>query len=172
MEGFCMQGDQNIQKPDDAVEIDQGIKNKLTNAGTVISGTDGMTVEDEQYGDSSDKKLSNNLRITLININVLPEFNSHPINGLLFQALSSIQTDILLMNETDKCWHRMKESNRWHSRSRGWWESSKSTIAYNTQDISNTAYQPGGCLITSINKSSHRVLNCRIDHRKLGRWAW
>ncbi len=91
---------------------------------------------------------------------------------MIFQALETTQSDIVLMNETGKCWHKVKDKNKWAQRTRGWWESSKSTSAYNTQDICNTAYQPGGCMITSINRASHRILNSGIDERKLGRWAW
>jgi hypothetical protein len=127
---------------------------------------------DEEYGDSINNKLNQVLRITLININVLPEFTSHPKNGMIFQALDTTKTDILLMNETGKCWHKVNEKHKWPQRTRGWWESSKSTCAYNTQDISNTAYQPGGCLVTSINKASHRILNSGSDDKKLGQWAW
>jgi hypothetical protein len=132
----------------------------------------GNNEEEEFYGDSGDNKLTHDLRVTLININVLPESNSHPKNDQIYQATQSTQTDILLMNETGKCWHKIREKNKWHARTRPWWESSKSTIAYNTQDICHTAYQPGGCIITSIDRASHRVLNCGNDERKLGRWTW
>jgi hypothetical protein len=131
----------------------------------------GNNEEEEFYGDSGDNKLTHDLRVTLININVLPESNSHPKNDQIYQATQSTQTDILLMNETGKCWHKIREKNKWHARTRPWWESSKSTIAYNTQDICHTAYQPGGCIITSIDRASHRVLNCGNDERKLGRWT-
>jgi hypothetical protein len=133
-----------LQKPDDAEEHDLDTEELVTHMTDQQGRQDGQPESKDYYGDSGDNKLIQDLRVTLININNLPEYKSHPKNDMIFQAIQMTQTDIILMNKTGKCWHKLKEDHKWNGRTRGWWESSKSTIAYNTQDICHSAYQPGG----------------------------
>jgi hypothetical protein len=71
-------------------------------------------MEEDYYGNSGNNKLTKDSRVTLININNLPEYKAHPKNGMIFQAIQSTQTDIILMNKTGKCWHKIKDESKWH----------------------------------------------------------
>ncbi len=71
MEGFCQEGDQIRQKPDEAVETDQNIAGQVKSLKEGESANDTTTMADEYYGDTGENKLNQDLRITLININII-----------------------------------------------------------------------------------------------------
>ena len=118
------------------------------------------TNDNDIYGDDIKQKSHNNkiLRLCFININGLPNNSEHPKNTALFQAIQSTQIDIIALTEINKCWHKMEEKERWRTRTKGWWETSHSTITYNTKDSDAKQFQPGGNIITSIDKAAHRVI--------------
>ncbi len=126
----------------------------------------------DYYGDKLINKEDDELRIAFININGIPATNDEPKNHRLFEAITESQIDIIGMTEINKCWHRVDEEHKWHNRTRGWWESSNSTIGYNTKDSASGVFQPGGTLITSINKPAHRIIETGKDPTGLGRWTW
>ena len=132
------------------------------------------TNDNDIYGDDIKQKSHNNkiLRLCFININGLPNNSEHPKNTALFQAIQSTQIDIIALTEINKCWHKMEEKERWRTRTKGWWETSHSTITYNTKDSDAKQFQPGGNIITSIDKAAHRVIESGIDKTGLGRWCW
>ena len=108
-----------------------------------------------------------------MNINGLPSFNSHPKNEAIYQALQRNEIDSFRMAEVNKNWRKIRERHSWQRRTRGWWEAAKTTIAYNTQDcVVNSDFQPGGCIISCLNRVAHRVIKAGVDETKLGRWSW
>ncbi len=124
------------------------------------------------------EKINNNnkqeyvLRIGFTNINGLPEFNQHSKNDELREAINRYQIDIMGMSEINRNWNGISKRNRWKARTRGWWENSHTSMAYNTKDCVNNQYQPGGNIISSIDRSASRVIGSGCDERGLGRWCW
>ena len=113
------------------------------------------------------------LRIGFVNCNGIPPLNTHAKNSSIYTSLADHSFDIIGMTEVNLCWHKITSSQRWHSRTRGWWETSSSVLAYNTNDIDTTSsFQPGGTLQVSINKAAHRVIQHGRDPSGLGRWCW
>ena len=106
-----------------------------------------------------------------MNINSIPTLNSSPKNNMIYQSLVKAEADIVGFSETNRNWNKMESDHRWYERTKGWFESSKSSIAHNVRDIESTTYQPGGNLLLSINKASHRVLATDRDPTGLGRWT-
>ena len=124
------------------------------------------------YGHEIDEKDDSSLRFLHININNIPESIHAPKNQQLFQAINNSQADIVGMTEIGRCWHLLKENEKWNERVKGWWENSKSTIAYNTKDVAPTKYQPGGNILCSIGRPCHRNISSGVDTTGLGRWSW
>ena len=133
-----------------------------------------QTNDDDIYGDILSYKNSNSniLRLGFININGIPNNPEHPKNTAIFQAIQNAQIDIIAMAEINKCWYQLTEEERWKARTRSWWESSHSTIAYNLKDSDTKKFQPGGNILTSINKAAHRIIGSGKDKTGLGRWCW
>lgn len=134
--------------------------------------TDISTAEIEYFGDKiSYNKTEDTLRILLININSIPS-SGHPKLKSIMTALKANQVDIAGYTETNCCWHLMNSKDRWREMTKTWWECSKEVIAYNIKDIHSTSFQPGGTIISSINKPSHRIISTGRDETGLGRWSW
>lgn len=130
------------------------------------------TIKKEFYGDKLINKNEDELRIAFININGIPATNDDSKNIRLFEAIAESQIDIIGMTEINRCWHNVEEEHKWRNRTRGWWESSNNTIGYNTKDCASGAFQPGGTLLTSIDKPAHRIIDTGLDPTGLGRWVW
>jgi hypothetical protein len=112
-------------------------------------------------------------RIGFININGLPQSAEDPKNKILYNSIKNKQIGILGMVELNKCWHLLNNKDRWKDRTRGWWETSHSSISYNRKDnLLSSSFQPGGAAVISIEDTSHRVIESGQDSTGLGRWAW
>ena len=133
-----------------------------------------MTIShEEEFGDTIGIAQEQVLRIGHININGLPESKDDAKNELFCLAMAEHDMHIVGVTETNKCWHLLEEEDRWKSRSKGWWESSSTVIAYNIKDNElSSPFQPGGTMVHSINKSAHRVIEKGRDTTGLGRWSW
>ena len=107
-----------------------------------------------------------------MNINGVHPDNNNAKNDIIKQEINDNEFDIYGFTETNRCWHLLPQETRWHERTIGWWETLKSTVSYNTQDIDSVPYQPGGAMLLSINKTAHRAIESGVDERGLGRWAW
>ena len=79
---------------------------------------------------------------------------------------------IIGISETNRCWKHIPDNHRWEERTKGWWESSKSCISYNYKDCNTSSYQPGGNILLSIGKATHRIIKQGVDETGLGRWSW
>jgi len=128
--------------------------------------------DNEAFGDKIKEKNENELRILHTNINGIPLAKEDGKNDLIFQALARNQIDIVGFTEVNRYWPNMNEKDRWRQRTHGWWETSNTTIAYNNKDSTNSTFQPGGTMITSIGKPAHRIEETGKDETGLGRWTW
>lgn len=146
--------------------------NSTLNASSVETNTPIETDNSSQFGNRPDIKYNDNLRISFVNANGVPQLPSHEKNDAIFQFFHRHSIDILGMTEVNRNWRHLPESHNWHNRTRTWWESSKSSISYNTNDSSSTAFQPGGTITQAINKAAHRVIETGRDKSNLGRWSW
>jgi len=128
--------------------------------------------DNEEFGDKIGEKNNNELRLLHININGIPMTKEDRKNDQIFQALAQNKIDIVGLTEINRYWPKMNEKDRWRQRTQGWWETSKTTMAYNTKDSTNSTFQPGGTMITSIGKPAHRIDETGKDETGLGRWTW
>ena len=124
------------------------------------------------YGDEIDICGEETLRLVGININNIPESSVSAKNQQIFQAINESGAGIVGITEVGRCWHLIPEKDRWTERVKGWWENSKSTIAYNAKDVAPSKYQPGGSILCSIGKPCHRIVDSGVDKSGLGRWSW
>lgn len=115
----------------------------------------------------------NILRIGFININGVPSLSEDPKNKLIFNSIEENQVGIVGLAEMNRCWHLLKDQDKWKARTRGWWESAHHKLSYNKQDNElATAFQPGGTAIISTNTFCHRIIKSGQDPKGLGRWTW
>ena len=128
--------------------------------------------DNEEFGDKIGEKNDNELRLLHININGIPMTKEDRKNDQIFQVLARNKIDIVGLTEINRYWPKMNEKDRWRQRTQGWWETSKTTMAYNTKDSTNSTFQPGGTMITSIGKPAHRIDETGNDETGLGRWTW
>lgn len=124
------------------------------------------------FGNRSDIKFSDNLRLMFVNANGIPQSPSHEKNDAIFQFSHSHSIDILGMTEINRNWRHIPDNHSWYHRTKTWWEDSKASVAYNTNDSASTAFQPGGSITHAINKAAHRVIEAGRDPTNLGRWSW
>ena len=112
------------------------------------------------------------VHIMTCNINGLPYCNSHPKNDQLCQYITRFGIDIFGLLETNIHWPSIPLQDRWEEHCATWWETSSSVVAFNTHDPAHSRYQPGGVMMTSINKAAHRIIKRGQDPSGLGRWIW
>ena len=128
--------------------------------------------EKDYFGDKITIKNDDTLRISFININGIPATKEDYKNMRIYEAIEENQIEIMGMSEVNRCWHIVGEEHRWRERTFGWWESSNTTIGYNTTDSVLSNYQPGVTMQISINKPAHRIIETGRDETGLGRWVW
>jgi hypothetical protein len=125
---------------------------------------------DEEYGfDEINYKLKHTLRVCFININGIPKSANHPKNKEIYNTIDNNDIDIVGMSETNTAWNKMSQRGKWKERTLGWWESAHTSIAYNVKDTVTNIFQPGGTMLISRNKISHRVCGQENDTYGLGR---
>ena len=77
------------------------------------------------------------------------------------------------LQETNLNWHTLDAKESWNERTIGWWEGGhRSIMACNEHEESLAKIQPGGCLLTIVNKAKHLIIDQGKDTRGLGRWVW
>jgi hypothetical protein len=154
--------------------IEEDCQPALQAKGTETIREDINEVEAEIFGDTITSKIQGNvLRIGFLNINGFPASTSHPKNKQILIIINQYRINIIGMAETNRNWNRLKEKDKWQNRTRGWWETQRTVLAFNTRDsILASDFQPGGVLLTSINKPAHRIIDTGKDAEGLGRWAW
>ncbi len=123
----------------------------------------------EYYGDKLSENQVKSLRIGFININGIPDSNTHEKNHSLYTAMMKLDPDVVGLAEVNKHWQSISSDYQWRNRILSWWESSHSSIAYNIKDIkSSSSFQPGGVILQSINKATHRIIKSGRDPLGLG----
>jgi hypothetical protein len=80
--------------------------------------------------------------------------------------------DIFGVAETNIDWRLLKEQDRLHQRTKGWFESVHISYANNCTATPLTAHQWGGTATLSLNQAAHRVSEKGRDNTNLGRWCW
>lgn len=147
----------------------------LENLGEAIQvETDRIDVaeeEDEIYGAKISKKDDGVLRIGYSNINGIPAFNDNPKNKNIFNAIQRAELDIVGFSEVNRHWPCLPVNQHWRERTKTWWESRKLADTYNKNDSQVVQYQPGGCMLMSLGKASHRCKTVEKDPTGLGRWV-
>ncbi len=128
----------------------------------------------EIYGNEikNNNKETDSLRIGFININGIPSFNSHAKNNETYQAMLKNKMDVMGFAEINKNWDKIEENHQWRQRTRHWWEAAKTSMSFNSNDCSSSDFQPGGTIVTAINRAAHRVRKVGRDKSGLGRWSW
>jgi hypothetical protein len=90
----------------------------------------------EYFGDQLGRiNNESTLRIGFININGLLSRTEHPKNKQLYNSIETKQISILGLVELNKCWHLLPDKDRWKDGTRGWWESSHSSLGYNRKEM-------------------------------------
>ena len=113
------------------------------------------------------------LLILHLNTNGLGREKWKAKNDQLKKFMRKYDFDIMGLTEINVHWPLLPLKDQWQERSLGWWEMGlHSSKAFNTEDESPTATQPGGCMLLSTNKAKWKIISNGRDFRNLGRWAW
>ena len=164
---------QVVEELRDASHTATGLQSQSSDLLEADQVQDGCLETDLPYGDMLGPRRNQILRIGHININGIPELKDDEKNIRIMQAINESEMHIVGVTETNRCWHLLEEENRWRQRSKGWWETLHSSVAYNVKDgHMSTPFQPGGTMVLSCNSSAHRVFDSGRDISRLGRWSW
>jgi hypothetical protein len=127
----------------------------------------------EEFGDVISRKPDRILRIWLQNINRLPALRNSVKSKKLISTIAHKQIDIALMTEVGLCWKLVHNSDQWHERTREAFQTTRSSFAYNTNELNMTStVQFGGVGIMATDDAAHRVIAQGHDPTGLGRWTW
>ena len=126
----------------------------------------------EAWGDFLAQKLPNTIRIMFQNVQNLPTFNDHLKNKVLLGTFLDYQIDVYAMNEVGVHWLNVDEKNRMYNRTKGWFERSEISLAYNSTEKPSSEHQWGGTAVMSVNKMAHQFMQKGSDSTGLGRWSW
>lgn len=118
---------------------------------------------EEFWGDRIRPKEENHLRIAFQNINRFPMYASDPKNDSIRAFVKGINADIVGMAEMGICWHRLPTKERIWERTRGWFETLKTSVGYNKKEKKPNTVQWGGTSIWSINNAAHRATESGSD---------
>ena len=128
----------------------------------------------EAVGDECAFKLSTSLRLMTQNINGLGLIAENIKELAVKELLINKKIDVMGIQETNVCWHKMQNKHKIWDRFRAWKESGscKVSVAYNTSDTISAKSQYGGTSLITMNMLAHRHLDSGVDETHLGRWAW
>jgi len=62
----------------------------------------------------------------------------------------------MALQQLDVSWDKIQDANKICDRFRGWKESSKLSVAYNTEDVNRKAFQPGGTAVVAVGNVTHQ----------------
>ncbi len=74
--------------------------------------------------------------------------------------------------EHNICWNKIPKQQQLAERTRGWWENSHWTTAFNKCDKNPIVHQQGGTGLVVLNKLSHQAMQPRSDELGLEWWRW
>jgi hypothetical protein len=127
----------------------------------------------EEYGDIMEKKPPNVLRLLFFNINRLPIKKNTTKSKKLISFIANKQIDIAMLAEIGLYWKNVHPHDKWFERVHEAFQSTKYSIAYNTnEDKLTDTVQFGGVITMATDDESKRVTNYGIDPSGLGRWSW
>ena len=125
------------------------------------------------YGDALSRSPSDSMfRCGFLNVNGLPRNKNKEKNTTLLRKLYNYNFHIIGLTEPNLHWPSLQSSHNWDARVQNVWETSHSSLAYNTTDHASGEWQPGGCIQLSIDRAAHRIISSGRDSSGLGRWAW
>jgi len=89
-------------------------------------------------------------------------------NDNIHRFVNSAEIDIFLTTENNLVWHKLPCNDWLQEQTRGWWESTHVSMAYNMMDKHTGTYQPGGVGAFSINWATHCIHTTGYDPSGLG----
>jgi len=88
------------------------------------------------------------------------------------EFINTFHIDIMALQQLDVSWDKVQNANKIWDRFRGWKESSKLSVAYNTEDVNRKAFQPGVTAVVAVGNVTHHWDSSGFESKKLGRWLW
>ena len=153
---------------------------QVEDVGNLVSGNQAITMtttiqEDRpsHYGNNlAELRDENSILFTFLNVNGLPQQATKNKNRTIRNFINYNNIDVFGLSEVNLNWSLLPTKDQWQERTIGWWEDSRVSMAYNTEDEATQSYQPGGCMQITRNK----LIHCWMEHGKdttgLGRWTW
>lgn len=126
------------------------------------------------YGDVFLEDYDDNfLMLGFANTNGLRREKYKEKNKAIKRFLRKYKLDIFGLTEPNLHWDSLDPTDRWEARMAGMgWKHAHHNIAFNTTDDSTQEWQPGGCILTSLERMVHRKISSGADPTGLGRWCW
>merc|ERR1740124_473926 len=110
----------------------------------------------EEYGgDSCEGKEENCFRIMTQNLNGIGQNRENVKEKAVKEFINTFHIDILALQQLDVSWDKVHNVNKIWDRLRGWKESSKLSLAYNTEDVNRKAFQPGVTAVVAVGNVTH-----------------
>ena len=125
-----------------------------------------------RFGNNSNVKNKDDLRIAFWNLNTMPETKHKDKFKDMVYHMKTNDYDIIGVCECNTNWQRVPQQNRPKMLFKDVWESVHTSFNHNTNDISIEKIQPGGTGIISTNIYANRRMEEGRDNTGLGRWTW
>jgi len=125
----------------------------------------------EAVGDECAFKLSTNLRLMTQNTNGIGLIAENIKELAVKELLIENKIDVMGIQKTNTCWHKMSNKHKTWDRFRGWKECGrcKLAVAYNSSDVISEKSQYGGTTLITMNMLAHKYMRSLVDETKLGR---
>jgi len=81
------------------------------------------------------------------------------------EFINTFHIDIMALQQLDVSWDKVQNANKIWDRFRGWKESSKLSVAYNTEDVNRKAFQPGGTAVVAVGNVTHQWDSSGFDSK-------
>ena len=108
-----------------------------------------------------------------MNINGLKTEGWKAKNDMLRDFFIKSNADAIALQETKTNWMKMPQRDRWEECTIGQWEEGHySAITNSLNDISNSVFQRGGCILISTYEAKCRVCGMGKYMINLGYWTW
>jgi len=135
-------------------------------------GTQEPNRSEEYVGDSCEGKEENFYMIMTQNLNRIGQNRGNVKEKAAKEFINTFHIDIMALKQIDVSWDKVQNANKIWDRFRGWKESSKLSVAYNTEDVNRKTFEPGGTAVVAVENVTHHWDSSEFDSKKLGRWSW
>jgi len=110
---------------------------------------------EEYVGDSCEGKEEKCFRMMTQNLNGIGQSRGNKKEKAVKDFINTLHIDIMALQQLDFSWDKVQNANKIRDRFRGLKESSKLSVAYNTEDVNRKVFQPEGAAVVAVGNVTH-----------------